>query len=81
MVERFQYDNQRGANWFEPNYYDGPVCQSLFTYLSTHFIYEAFVALYHNNSQIVARFKPDERLQLLRKNLEFDESGSGEEGK
>jgi hypothetical protein len=56
MVERFQYDNQPGANWFEPNYYDGPVCPSLYTYLSTHFIYEAFVALYHNNSQIIARF-------------------------
>ncbi len=56
MAERFQYDNQRGANWFEPNYYDGPVCPSLYTYLSTHFIYEAFVALYHNNNQIIARF-------------------------
>jgi hypothetical protein len=56
MAERFQYDNQPGANWFESNYYDGPVCPSLYTYLSTHFMYEAFVALYHNNSQIIARF-------------------------
>lgn len=49
MVERYRQETSQGANWFEPNYYDGPDCEKLYTYLSTHFIYETVITPFHNS--------------------------------
>lgn len=48
MINRFRQEEQPGANWFEPNYYDGPDIEGLYTYFSTHFLYEAVITPYHN---------------------------------
>jgi hypothetical protein len=56
MVDRYNQDKHPGKNWFDPNYYDGPICSKYYTYLSTHFLYEALVAPYHNNPDIIDYF-------------------------
>jgi hypothetical protein len=56
MVARYHEDRSKGKNWFEPNYYNGHICPVFHTYLSTHFLYEAMVAHYHNNPELNTRF-------------------------
>jgi len=49
MVDRFIKEKSPGANWFEPNYYNGPGFQLTWTYRGTHFLYEALVGPYHTS--------------------------------
>jgi hypothetical protein len=68
MAERYIKDPAQGKNWFEPNYYNGHICPKLYTYLSTHFLYEAMVAHYHNNPEMVNRFSHLSNINFLTNN-------------
>jgi len=68
MVERYKLDKTQGKNWFEPNYYNGHICPELYTYFSTHFLYEAMVANYHNNPEMINRFSHLSNINFLTNN-------------
>jgi hypothetical protein len=68
MVARYKIDDSPGRNWFEPNYYNGHICPIFHTYLSTHFLYEAMVANYHNNPEMISRFSHLSNINLLTNN-------------
>ncbi len=81
MAERYKKDDSQGKNWFEPNYYNGHICPKLYTYLSTHFLYEAMVAHYHNNPEMVNRFSHLSNINFLTNNwnsLAISPARSGE---
>ncbi len=81
MAERYKLDKTQGKNWFEPNYYNGHICPELYTYLSTHFLYEAMVAHYHNNPETINRFSKLTNINFLTNNwnsLALSPARSGE---
>jgi hypothetical protein len=81
MAERYKNDKTQGKNWFEPNYYNGYICPDYYTYLSTHFLYEAMVAHYHNNPEMINRFSHLPNINFLTNNwnsLAISPSRSGE---